>query len=209
MAVKLLHPWYVQQSEALARFKAEALHAGALSHENSPGSTTTANRPAGSLIWSWSWSTGPSLAELLAVGALDAARTIDIVAQVAAGLQAAHSAGLIHRDIKPDNILFAPNGTIKITDFGIAHAVGSVPLTATGMVIGTPGYIAPERVAGDETGAASGLYALGVVAYECLADSRPSACVSWPWPVPGRMLRAGPLWAAGRPWLGGCGGWWR
>jgi eukaryotic-like serine/threonine-protein kinase len=116
---------------------------------------------------------GPSLADVLTGGALDVARTMDIVAQVAAGLQAAHGAGLIHRDIKPANILFAPDGTVRITDFGIAHAVGSVPLTATGMVMGTPGYIAPERISGGQTGAASDLYALGIVAYECLAGSRP------------------------------------
>ena len=116
---------------------------------------------------------GPSLADVLAGGALDVVRTMDIVAQVAAGLQAAHGAGLIHRDIKPANILFAPDGTVRITDFGIAHAVGSVPLTATGMVMGTSGYIAPERISGDQTGAASDLYALGIVAYECLTGSQP------------------------------------
>ncbi len=116
---------------------------------------------------------GPSLAEVLAGGPLGAARTMDIVAQAAAGLQAAHSAGLIHRDFKPANILFAPGGTVRITDFGVAHAVGSAPVTATGTVMGTPGYIAPERVAGAQAGPASDLYALGVVAYECLTGSRP------------------------------------
>ena len=98
---------------------------------------------------------------------------MDIVGQVAAGLQAAHSAGLIHRDIKPANILFTSDGIARITDFGIAHAVGSAPLTETGMVIGTPGYLAPERIAGAAGDAASDLYALGIVAYECLAGVRP------------------------------------
>jgi len=110
---------------------------------------------------------------VLTGGALGAARTMDVVAQVAAGLHAAHSTGLIHRDITPANIMFAPDGTVKITDFGIAHAVGSVPLTTTGTVLGTPGYIAPERVSGIATGPASDLYALGVVAYEGLTGSRP------------------------------------
>jgi len=116
---------------------------------------------------------GPSLAGVLAGGPLSARRTMDVVAQVASGLQAAHDAGLIHRDVKPANILFAPGGTVRITDFGIAHAIGSAPVTATGMVMGTPGYIAPERVTGAQAGPASDLYALGVVAYECLAGSPP------------------------------------
>jgi eukaryotic-like serine/threonine-protein kinase len=88
-------------------------------------------------------------------------------------LQAAHAARVIHRDIKPANILFAPGGAVRITDFGIAHAVGSAPVTSTGMVMGTHGYIAPERVAGATAGPASDLYALGIVAYECLAGAPP------------------------------------
>ena len=173
VAVKLLHPGYAHQPEALARFQAEALHAGALSHSNIARVYDYAEPASGQPYLVMELVDGPSLADVLAGGALDVARTMDIVAQVASGLQAAHGAGLIHRDIKPANILLAADGTIRITDFGIAHAVGSVPLTATGMVMGTPGYIAPERVSGDQTGAASDLYALGIVAYECLAGSQP------------------------------------
>ena len=173
VAVKLLHPGYAHQPEALARFQAEALHAGALSHSNIARVYDYAEPASGQPYLVMELVDGPSLADVLAGGALDVARTMDIVAQVAAGLQAAHGAGLIHRDVKPANILLAADGTIRITDFGIARAVGSVPLTATGMVMGTPGYIAPERVTGDQTGAASDLYALGIVAYECLAGSQP------------------------------------
>ena len=173
VAVKLLHPGYARQPEALARFQAEALHAGALSHHSIARVLDYAEPADTPPYLVMELVDGPSLADVLAAGALDVARTMDIVAQVAAGLQAAHGAGLIHRDIKPANILFAPDGTVRITDFGIAHAVGSVPLTATGMVMGTPGYIAPERISGGQTGAASDLYALGIVAYECLAGSRP------------------------------------
>jgi serine/threonine protein kinase len=173
VAVKLLHPGYARQPEALARFQAEALHAGALSHHSIARVLDYAEPADTPPYLVMELVDGPSLADVLGGGALDVARTMDIVAQVAAGLQAAHGAGLIHRDIKPANILFAPDGTVRITDFGIAHAVGSVPLTATGMVMGTPGYIAPERVSGGQTGAASDLYALGIVAYECLAGSRP------------------------------------
>ena len=81
--------------------------------------------------------------------------------------------GLIHRDVKPANLLLAPGGIVKVTDFGIAHTVGSVPVTATGELIGTPGYLAPERVDGEQATPASDLYALGMVAYECLAGAPP------------------------------------
>ncbi|HEY7011347.1 MAG TPA: protein kinase, partial [Streptosporangiaceae bacterium] len=116
---------------------------------------------------------GPSLETVLTGGPLDASRTMDIVAQAAAGLQAAHAAGMIHRDIKPGNLLLAPGGTVKITDFGIAHTIGSAPLTASGELIGTPGYLAPERAMGERATPASDLYSLGMLAYECLAGTAP------------------------------------
>jgi eukaryotic-like serine/threonine-protein kinase len=173
VAVKMLHAGYAHQPEARARFKAEARHAGALSHQNIACVYDYGEPAREQSYLVMELIEGSSLATVLASGSLDAARTMDIVAQAAAGLQAAHSAGLIHRDIKPENILFTSGGTVRITDFGIAHAVGSAPLTATGLVMGTPGYIAPERVAGNQAGPASDLYALGIVAYECLAGARP------------------------------------
>src|SRR6185312_2731397 len=89
------------------------------------------------------------------------------------GLAAVHAAGLVHRDIKPANLLMAPGGGVKITDFGIAHAAGSAQLTRTGMLVGTPAYLAPERAAGERASPASDLYSLGIVAYECLAAVPP------------------------------------
>jgi len=112
---------------------------------------------------------GPCLADALAGGPLDAARTMDLVAQAAAGLQAAHATGLVHGDIRPGNLLLASSGTVKITDWGASRAIGSVPVTVTG----TAEYLAPERIAGAAAGPASDLYALGVVAYECLAGAPP------------------------------------
>jgi serine/threonine-protein kinase len=116
---------------------------------------------------------GASLEDVLAGGPLDATRTMDIVAQTAAGLQAAHAAGMVHRDVKPGNLLLNQSGTIKITDFGIAYTIGSASVTASGELVGTPGYLAPERAAGDGAGPASDLYSLGVVAYECLTGTPP------------------------------------
>jgi eukaryotic-like serine/threonine-protein kinase len=173
VAVKLLHARYASQGEALARFKAEARHAGALSHENIARVYDYGEPADGQSYLVMELVDGPSLADRLTGRPLGTPATMDLVAQVAAGLQAAHSAGLIHRDIKPGNILFTSGGGVRITDFGIAHAVGSTPLTSTGMVMGTPGYIAPERVSGAQAGPASDLYALGIVAYECLAGSQP------------------------------------
>jgi eukaryotic-like serine/threonine-protein kinase len=175
VAVKLLHAGYASQGEALARFKAEARHAGALSHENIARVYDYGEPADGQSYLVMELVDGPSLADVLARGPLGARPTMDTVAQVAAGLQAAHTAGLIHRDIKPANILFTSGGSVRITDFGIAHAVGSTPVTSTGMVMGTPGYIAPERVSGAQAVPASDLYALGIVAYECLAGSQPFA----------------------------------
>jgi serine/threonine-protein kinase len=173
VAVKLLHAVHAHQPESQARFKAEARHAGALSHENIARVYDYGEPERGRSYLVMELIEGPSLATVLAGGPLDATRTMDVVAQVAAGLQAAHSAGLIHRDIKPSNIMFTPEGTVRITDFGIAHSVGSAPLTATGLMMGSPGYIAPERVDGARGGPASDLYALGIVAYECLTGSQP------------------------------------
>jgi serine/threonine protein kinase len=173
VAIKLLNASYVHQAEALARFQAEARHAGALAHENIARIYDYAEPADGPPYLVMELVDGPSLAALLRDGPLDAARAMDVIAQAAAALQAAHDAGVIHRDIKPANLLLSPSGTVKITDFGIAHAVGSAPVTVTGMLIGTPNYMAPERVAGAQATPASDLYALGVVAYECLAGAPP------------------------------------
>jgi len=174
VAIKMLYAAYAEHAETLARFRAEARHAASVSHGNIArvydyGEADPPNPP----FLVMEFVAGPSLAQVLAGGAMGPARSMKIVAQVAAGLQAAHRTGLVHRDIKPGNLLLAPGDVVKITDFGIAHAVGSVPVTSTGVVIGTAGYLAPERVAGSQGSAASDLYALGVIAYECLAGSAP------------------------------------
>jgi eukaryotic-like serine/threonine-protein kinase len=174
VAVKLLRPEYSGDPDTLARFRAEARHAAAVSH---PGIAHVYDYgeggPDGSPFLVMELVDGPSLTELLARGPLDAVQTLDVVAQAAAALAAAHAAGLVHRDVKPGNLLVTPGGTVKITDFGIAYAAGSAPLTRTGALVGTPAYLAPERVAGAPATPASDLYSLGIVAYECLAGTPP------------------------------------
>jgi serine/threonine-protein kinase len=174
VAIKLLRPEYAQHAETQARFRFEARHAASVTHpaiaqvfDYHEGDTQTRPFLVMELV------EGPSLAEVLAGGPLDPERVMDIVAQAAAGLDAAHRAGLVHRDIKPANLLLSTGGTVKITDFGIAHAAGSAPVTRHGQVVGTPAYLAPERVAGQAAGPASDLYSLGIVAHECLTGVRP------------------------------------
>ncbi|HEX9356581.1 MAG TPA: serine/threonine protein kinase [Streptosporangiaceae bacterium] len=174
VAVKLLREEYAQHAETLARFRAEARHAGSLSH---PGIAQVYDygeaEPGQAPYLVMELVDGPSLAGVLAGGPLDAARAMDVAAQTAAGLAAAHTAGLVHRDIKPANLLLGPDGQVKITDFGIAYAAGSAPITRVGTVMGTAAYLAPERAAGAAASPASDLYSLGVVAYECLAGVPP------------------------------------
>jgi serine/threonine-protein kinase len=101
------------------------------------------------------------------------ATVLDVLAQVGSGLAAAHAKGLVHRDIKPGNLLLTPDGTVKITDFGIARTVDAVPLTATGTVMGTARYLSPEQAMGLSVTAASDVYSLGVVGYEMLSGRPP------------------------------------
>jgi hypothetical protein len=174
VAVKLLRDDYAQHPETLERFRAEARHTAAVSH---PGIAQMYDYgepcPGQPPFLVMELVDGVPLTELVARGPLDPARVMDLVAQTAAGLSAAHAVGLVHRDIKPGNLLVSPDGTVKITDFGIAYAAGSAPLTRTGALIGTPAYLAPERVTGASAGPASDLYSLGIVAYECLTGAQP------------------------------------
>lgn len=105
-------------------------------------------------------------------GPLPPRRAVDIVAQTAAALDAAHRAGLVHRDVKPSNIVVRRDGFVYLIDFGIAHGAGSTALTASGLAVGTWAYMAPERFTGS-TDARADIYSLGCVLYECLAGTRP------------------------------------
>src|SRR5215207_4311955 len=117
---------------------------------------------------------GEPLSSLLArEGRLGLHRSLEIVGQAAVAVGAAHRVGLVHRDIKPANLLVGPDSTVKVTDFGVAQALGQGHGDQREVLVGTAGYLSPEQAIGQPATAASDLYALGVVAYECLAGRRP------------------------------------
>lgn len=174
VAVKLLRPEYADHPETLERFRKEAKNAGALNNSHvAQVYDYGPSGPDGSPYLVMEFVDGPSLADLLVVDPIDPARALDVIAQAADGLAAAHKVGVIHRDIKPGNILISSEGRVKVTDFGIAHAAGQVPVTGPGLVMGTTQYMAPERIAGSPGTAASDLYALGIVLHECLTGVPP------------------------------------
>ena len=176
VAVKVVRPEHADDEEGLARFRAEAHYAGSLSHPNIAQvfdyGEAVAPEP-GYLVMELV--DGLSLTRMLDDGPLPPDDVMDVVAQTARGLAAAHRAGLIHRDIKPGNLLVRSDGLVKITDFGIAHATDETSVTQPGMLIGTPAYLAPERVSGAPASAATDLYSLGVVAHQCLTGRVPFA----------------------------------
>lgn len=173
VAIKILKDEYMGDPGFLERFRAEARHAALVNHEGI-ASVFDYGEENGSAFLVMELVPGEALSTILERDkSLSADKTLDIVAQTASALQAAHAAGLVHRDIKPGNLLITPDGRVKITDFGIARIADQVPLTATGQVMGTVQYLSPEQASGHPASPATDTYSLGIVAYECLAGKRP------------------------------------
>jgi len=183
VAVKLLKTEYADDETFRTRFASEAQHAAALHHpgvaavydfgeaQSSVGSTDGGG-PRPYLVMELV--DGQPLSALIRPGQpLDPEVTRDLMAQAGDAIGAAHDAGIIHRDVKPGNLIVTPDRRVKITDFGIARATEGMALTQTGQVMGTPQYLSPEQAQGGRATPASDVYSLGVVTFECLTSRRP------------------------------------
>src|SRR5690349_15630728 len=173
VAVKILLPALLDEPGFAERFRGEARTMATINH---PGVVDVydygSDQQLAFLVMEYV--EGDALSRTLSrVGRLTPARTMALVAQAADALQAAHLNGIVHRDVKPGNLLVRPNGTLVVCDFGIARSALVGQLTVAGAVLGTASYISPEQAAGDVATPASDVYALGVVAYQCLSGHRP------------------------------------
>jgi serine/threonine-protein kinase len=184
VAVKVLKPELCGNAEFLHRFRTEARTTASLNHPGIAGvhdygeTAAVPDGPEDTAYLVMELVDGEPLAAIIArLGRLTADATLDILEQAGHALQAAHERRYVHRDVKPGNILVmtdaAGKATVKLTDFGIAKAADAVPVTRSGMVMGTAHYIAPEQALGQEAESASDVYSLAVVGYECLVGHRP------------------------------------
>src|SRR5436190_8766851 len=173
VAVKILLPALLDEPGFAERFRGEARTMATVNH---PGVVDVYDYGSDQHIafLVMEYVEGDALSRTLnRVGRLTPGRTMALVAQAADALHAAHLIGVVHRDVKPGNLLVRPNGTLVLTDFGIARSAGAAQLTAAGSVLGTASYISPEQAMGEQATRLSDIYALGVVAYQCLAGRRP------------------------------------
>ena len=173
VAIKILKEEYLSDPNFLERFRSEARSAALVEHEGI-ANVFDYGEDTGAAYLVMELVPGESMSRLLErEKRLSEDRVLDIMAQTSRALAAAHARGLVHRDIKPGNLLITPEGKVKITDFGIARVGDQVPLTKTGQVMGTVQYLAPEQATGKSSTPATDLYSLGVVSYEALAGKRP------------------------------------
>ena len=173
VAVKLILPALLDEPGFARRFLAEARAMASVRH---PGVVAIHDFHAGDdgAYLVMEYADGEPVSKVLdRIDRIGAAAAMDLVRQVALALQAVHDRGIVHRDVKPANLLLRTDGTVALADFGIALGAGNTALTRSGAVLGTPLYLAPEQVLGHPATPRSDVYALGVVAYECLAGRPP------------------------------------
>lgn len=173
VAIKVLKEEYTGDPGFLQRFRAEARHTALLNHVGI-ANVFDYGEEEGSAYLVMELVPGQPLSSIIEhEHVLSPDRTLSIIAQTARALSVAHAQGLVHRDVKPGNLLITPDGRVKVTDFGIARLADQVPLTQTGQVMGTAQYLAPEQATGQTATGSSDIYSLGVIGYECLTGHRP------------------------------------
>ena len=174
VALKLLRPELADDRVMVARFEREAKLARDLGTHVVP--VLELGRSDGIEYLAMPFYAGGSLAlRLRAAGPLGLDATVELAAQLGRGLDALHGRGVLHRDVKPSNVLLDGERTAALADFGLARSSDSTRLTADGQLLGTPHYLAPELIEGSEASRQSDIYALGCVLYECLAGEPPFA----------------------------------
>ncbi|MDV3124058.1 serine/threonine protein kinase [Mycobacterium sp. 21AC1] len=171
VAVKLLYPGWSADADLRKRFEEEARAAAALNHPNVVA-VHDSGEHHGTPFIVMERLPGRTLADDIAVGPMPQARVVALLGEILSALAAAHAVGILHRDIKPGNILIGASGHAKLADFGIAKSDGAVH-TRTGQVLGTMAYLSPQRLAGRPAGVSDDLYAVGVLGYEALTGRRP------------------------------------
>jgi eukaryotic-like serine/threonine-protein kinase len=175
VAIKLLHREISEEADQLERFRREARAAARLSHPNLVG-VIDAGEDDGRPYIVFEYIEGRTLKRRLQEeGRLPIDEAVAYAIEIGRGLTAAHARKLVHRDVKPQNVLIDPDGRAKVTDFGIARSLESKGLTATGRVLGTTDYVSPEQAMGEEVDERSDVYSLGVVLYEMLTGDVPFA----------------------------------
>ena len=173
VAIKLLHEQFIADESAVERFRREATSVAQVAHENVVTVIDRGEDGRRQFIV-FELVEGPNLKEVVRErGPLPVADALRYAIQIGRALGFAHEQGLVHRDVKPQNVLLAPDGRVKVTDFGIARALELEGLTQTGTVLGTSEYVAPEQARGELVGPATDIYALGVVLFELLAGEVP------------------------------------
>jgi eukaryotic-like serine/threonine-protein kinase len=172
VAVKVMRASAAEDPTFANRFRDEARHSAGMSHQNI-ATVYDYGEDDGTAYLVMELVDGEPLSQLIARGPMNPEQVRRIIGQAALALAAAHAAGVVHRDVKPANILITPDGRVKLTDFGIARAVDGASHTRTGEVLGTPQYLSPEQALGKGATGASDLYALGIIAQEMLTGRKP------------------------------------